>query len=127
MDAPQGKTIVIVEDETVLQKALSIELLSDGIAVFAASNGKAGLELVREKRPDLVLLDLIIPEMKGFDVLAEIKKDPATKDIPVIILSNLSSEDDKKKGVELGAADYYVKSSTDLSDLSSKVKNLLSK
>ena len=55
MDAPQGKTIVIVEDETVLQKALSIELLSDGITVFAASNGKAGLELVREKKPDLVL------------------------------------------------------------------------
>ena len=127
MDAPQGKTIVIVEDETVLQKALSIELLSDGIAVFAASNGKAGLELVREKKPNLVLLDLIIPEMKGFDVLAEIKKDPTTKDIPVIILSNLSSEEDKKRGMELGAADYYVKSSTDLSDLSTKVKNLLSK
>ena len=121
------KKIVVVEDESVLQKALSIELLADGIAVLAASNGKTGLELVQKELPDLVLLDLILPEMQGFDVLAAIKKDPKTKHIPVIILSNLSSDEDKKKGLSLGATDYYVKSSTDLSDLSAKVRTLLPK
>lgn len=122
-----GKKIVIVEDEQVLQKALSIEFLADGVIVLAASNGKAGLELVQKESPDLVLLDLILPEMKGFDVLAALKKDAKTKKIPVIILSNLGQDEDKEKGLALGALAYYVKSSTDLSALSEEVRKILAK
>jgi DNA-binding response OmpR family regulator len=120
------KKIVIIEDEPVLQKALSIQLLSDGVSVHAASDGVSGLDLVREKHPNLVLLDLVLPKMRGFEVLKEIKKDSKTKNIPVIVLSNLSSDEDKEKAIKLGAYDYFVKSSTDLSVLGDKIHSLIS-
>ena len=120
----QIKKIVVVEDEGILSKALSIELLSAGYQVLTANNGEAGLALVQKELPDLVLLDLMLPKMNGFDVLAALKKDEATKAIRVIILSNLGQDEDRKKGLALGALDYYVKSSTDLSAITEKIKNL---
>ncbi len=119
--------IVVVEDEQVLQKALSVELLSTGFTVLTADNGEAGLQLIQQEKPDLVLLDLVMPKMSGFDVLKALKADPATADIPVIILSNLSQDEDRQKGLTLGAADFYVKSSTDLEVLTRKVTALLQK
>ena len=119
------KNIVVIEDEPILLKGMSIELLSAGFNVLSASNGKAGLELVKKEKPDLVLLDLLMPQMGGFEVLAELKKDASAKHIPVIILSNLNQAEDKEKAKKLGAVDYYVKSSTDLSDLTKKVAGLL--
>ena len=120
------KKIVLIEDEQILLKAMSVELLSAGLQVVSASNGEAGLALVKKELPDLVLLDLVMPKMSGFDVLKELKTDGHTKSIPVIILSNLGQDDDIKKGMALGAADYYVKASTDLSDISKKINTLLS-
>ena len=119
------KKLIIVEDEAILQKAMSIELLGPEVQVLAASDGEAGLSLIQKEHPDLVLLDLMLPKLGGFEVLKKLKEDAATKDIKVVILSNLGQDEDKKKGLELGAVDYYVKSSTDLSDLSEKVKGLL--
>ncbi len=121
------KKIIIIEDESVLQKAMSIELLGAGYAVLTAGNGEAGLELVRKEKPDLLLLDLILPKMGGFEVLSALKADEATKNIPVVILSNLGQDEDKKKGLELGAVDYYIKASTDLSDITKKVEGLIGK
>ena len=119
------KKIIILEDEQVLQKALSIELLGAGFEVMSALDGEAGLALIQKEMPDLVLLDLAMPKMNGFEVLKKLKESDATKNIAVIILSNLGSDEDKKKGMELGAKDYYVKSSTDLSLLTEKINKIL--
>jgi len=119
------KKIIVLEDEQVLQKALSIELLGAGFEVLSALDGEAGLALVKKELPDLVLLDLTMPKMNGFDVLKNLKEDATTKSIPVIILSNLGQDEDKEKGLALGATDYYVKSSTDLSLLTEKITKIL--
>ena len=119
--------IIIVEDEQILLKALSIQLLSANFIVLTASNGEAGLDLIKKEKPDAVLLDILMPKMNGFEVLEALKKDEATKNIPVIVLSNQASEEEQKKGLSLGAADYYVKSSTDLGDLTAKVQAVLNR
>ena len=119
------KKIIIVEDETILQKALSIELLGAGFQVMSAQDGEAGLALIQKEIPDLVLLDLTMPKLSGFDVLTALKKEKSTNSIPVVILSNLGQDEDKAKGLKLGAVDYYVKSSTDLSELTEKIKKLI--
>lgn len=119
------KKIVVIEDEQILLRALNIELLSNGFEVLSAKDGESGLKLVREEEPELVLLDLILPKMHGFEVLESLKSDETTKKIPVIILSNLGQKSDMKKGLEIGAEDYYVKASTDLSELSDKINRIL--
>ncbi len=119
------KKIILLEDEEILLKALSIQLLSAGFDVLTASNGEAGLALIKKEKPDLVLLDILMPKMDGFQVLAELKKDKELKHIPVIVLSNQGQDEEKEKGLKLGAIDYYVKSSTDLTDLTKKVQKVL--
>ncbi len=118
------KKIIVVEDDPLLLKALNIELLSNDFEVLSAKDGEAGLQLIRKEKPDLVLLDLVLPKMHGFEVLKSLKNDKNTEEIPVIILSNLGQFSDVKKGLDLGAKDYYVKASTDLSELSEKIKKL---
>lgn len=119
--------IVFVEDETTLQKMLAVALKEAGYSVIAASDGEAGLAAVRSEKPDLVLLDLILPKMDGFTVLGEIKKDEATAHIPVIVLTNLESAEDVGKVVALGATTYLVKANYDLPDIVAKVKEVLGK
>jgi DNA-binding response OmpR family regulator len=121
----KNKKIVVVEDESFLLKALNMQLLNNGFDVCSAEDGATGLELVRETMPDLVLLDIILPKMNGFDVLKELKKDKKTKKIPIIILSNLGQDEEKKKGLKLGAADYYVKASTSLDTITGKINKIL--
>lgn len=115
------KTIVVVEDEQVLLKALNIELLNAGFEVIVAADGKAGLNMVKANKPDLVLLDLLLPKIDGYAVLVELKKNAKTKNIPVIILSNFGETENIEKAMELGAVDYFVKSSTDLGDVVKKI------
>lgn len=119
------KKIIVLEDEQVLQKALSIELLGAGFEVLSALDGESGLALIQKEKPDLVLLDITMPKMSGFEVLKRLKEGDSTKSIPVIILSNLGQDEDKEKGLALGAKDYYVKSSTDLSSLTEKIEKIV--
>ncbi|MCK5061809.1 response regulator [Candidatus Parcubacteria bacterium] len=119
------RKIVILEDDRILLKALNIELLSHGFEILSATDGESGLKLISKEKPDLVLLDLIMPKMHGFEILTELKKNKDTKNIPVIILSNLGQDEEVKKGMELGALDYYKKASTDLRELSDKIKKSL--
>lgn len=125
MDAKQK--IVLIEDDEVLAEVLYSELAEAGFEVSPAFDGKEGLKQVREKKPDLVLLDLILPEMHGFEVLEELKKSPDTEKIPVIILSLLGEDEDIKKGLKLGADDYIVKSSHAIAEIVEKVKNFFAK
>lgn len=117
-----AKTILLVEDEPTLQKTLSLALQHEGYEVKNALDGEAGLKLARETNPDLILLDLILPKMDGFEVLDELKKDDATKDIPVLVLTNLESTQDIEKALALGATNYLVKANYDLKDVIEKVK-----
>lgn len=119
--------IVFVEDETALQKMLSAALKEAGYDVITAADGEAGLAAVRSEKPDLVLLDLILPRMDGFTVLSEIKKDETTAHIPVIVLTNLESAEDVGKVIALGATTYLVKANYDLPDIVLKIKEVLGK
>ena len=121
------KTILFIEDEAALQKAVGEILKQEGFNVLSALNGIDGLKLAQEKHPDLILLDLILPKKDGFEVLRELKAAEETKDIPVIILTNLETAQDIGKALELGATTYLVKANYNLEDVIKKVRETLVK
>jgi len=114
--------IVLIEDDEILAKVIYEELLEAGFDVSQAFDGEKGLKLARSEKPDLVLLDLILPKKYGFDVLEELKQSPITSNIPVIVLTMLGRDDDIKKGLKLGANDYIVKSQHVISEIVEKVE-----
>lgn len=119
--------ILLVEDDKFLATALSDKLAREGFVVIKAANGQEAAAKIRLERPDLVLLDLIMPQKNGFEVLAEMKLEPLTKHIPVIVLSNLGQEADIKKAKDLGASDYLVKSDVEMKTVVEKIKGELAK
>jgi len=120
------KKILIVEDEQALQKTLGEILTQEGYEVIAASDGEMGLTLAQDSNPDLILLDLILPKVSGFEVLKQLKGNNLTKDIPVIVLTNLEGVEEVDKAVSLGATTYLVKSQYSLEELVSKIKEIAS-
>jgi len=119
------KTILFVEDEFTLQKTLGEVLTKEGYQVISALDGEIGLRMAKEKKPDLILLDLILPKMNGFEVLKKIKEDEAIKDIPIIVLTNLEGMEDIQKALELGAATYLVKANYSLEEVLEKIKKTI--
>ena len=117
--------ILIVEDDTFFQKFYSSQLAEKGYEVDVASNGVEGLEKMHSFSPNLVLLDIIMPEKDGFTVLAEKGVDPGIKNIPVIIFSTLGQEKDVQKATTLGAKGYINKSFFDLDILVKKIEECL--
>ena len=99
--------ILIVEDEESLLKLESILLTSKGYDVRGVSNGREALEAIAEEKPDLVLLDIMLPEIDGFEVCQRIKDDPETRDIPVVMLTAKKSREDMARGEKVGA-DWYI-------------------
>ena len=119
--------IVLIEDDEILSKVLFSELDDAGFEILQAFDGETGLELVKTKKPDLVLLDLILPKKLGLVVLKELKDSPQTQSIPIVILSILGEDEDIKKALSLGANDYLVKSNHATAEIIEKIKNLLAK
>lgn len=119
------KTILFIEDEPTLQKTVGKYLEEEGYDVKNALDGEIGLQMAKKFNPALILLDLILPKMDGFEVLQELKKDPETKNIPVIILTNLESSGDVEKALSLGATNYLVKANYELSEVVKKIKSIL--
>lgn len=119
------KTILFIEDEQALQRTMGMALQSGGYEVLQALNGEDGVRIAKEKHPDLILLDLILPRIDGFGVLKQVKEDSDIEDIPVIVLTNLESADDVDKALELGATTYLVKANYNLEDVLGKVKAVL--
>jgi DNA-binding response OmpR family regulator len=119
------KTILFIEDEPNLQKTVGQILEQEGYEIKSALDGEIGLQLTRKEKPDLILLDLILPKLDGFKVLEELKKDETTKNIPVIVLTNLESEVDVERAMELGATTYLVKANYELEELVVKIKDIL--
>jgi DNA-binding response OmpR family regulator len=119
------KKIIFIEDEPHLQEELAASLAEQGYEVHNAYDGEAGLEMVRKEKPDLVVLDLILPKKDGFTVLEEIKADPDTKDVPVLVLSNLETTENVERAIRLGAASYLVKPNYEISYITKKIKEVL--
>ena len=119
------KTILFIEDESALQKTFGEILKQEGHEVVSALDGEIGLRLAKEKKPDLILLDLILPKINGFDVLKTLKEDKETKGIPVSVLTNLEGIGDVDKALELGATTYLVKAQYTLEEVVEKIKKAL--
>lgn len=119
------KKILLVEDDRFLRELMNKKLLSMGYDVVVAADGESGLTMIKESRPDVVLLDLILPGINGFEVLERAKKDPETANIPVVILSNLGQSEDIEKGLKLGAKDFLVKAHFTPQEIVNKLKAIL--
>jgi DNA-binding response OmpR family regulator len=119
------KTILIVEDEQPLIKALNKKMLDSGFDTLQAEDGLTGLKLALEKKPDLILLDIIMPKLDGMSLLQKLRKDSRGKKIPVIILSNLSDADKAQEAEKRGVHDFLIKSDWRLEDVVAKVKERL--
>ena len=119
--------ILVIEDESALQKTLGAVLTKNGYKVIKALDGDIGLQLAQKESPDLIILDIILPKVNGFEVLRELKSKDATKAVPVIILTNLESMEDIEKALDGGASTYLVKSNYTLGEILQKVKQELDK
>ncbi|MEJ0021957.1 MAG: response regulator [Candidatus Doudnabacteria bacterium] len=117
--------ILIVEDEEILLTALSEELTQEGFAVAGAKDGVEGVEKAVSEKPDLILLDLVMPRLDGIGALKKMKENPVIKEIPVVILTNLSDYDKVSDALSLGAMDYLVKANYRLDELVNKIKTVL--
>ena len=121
----EAPKILIIEDDQRINKVYMAKLSVEGITVMTALDGEEGLRKIYSEKPDLILLDLMLPRKSGFDILKEIKADPKVKDIPVIILSNLAQEKEIEQGLALGAVDYLVKTDYSIQQVMEKIKKAL--
>lgn len=119
------KKILIVEDDSVMQNALQEYLSDEGFEIACAVDGEMGERMAKSEKPDLILLDIIIPKKDGYEVLAEIKKNEETKGIPVVLLTNLGSVEDIEKALNMGATNYLVKADYKLEEVAAKIKEIL--
>jgi DNA-binding response OmpR family regulator len=120
-----AQKILIVEDDRFLRELIARKLRNEGYEVIEAVDGEEGLKRAKEEKPDLILLDLILPGIDGFEVLAKIKEDPNLISNPVIILSNLGQREEVEKGLKLGAIDYLIKAHFTPGEIIEKIKNVL--
>jgi DNA-binding response OmpR family regulator len=119
------KHVLLVEDDPFLSSLLKNRLLKEDIEVKHAKDGQAALDMLKEYKPDLILLDLILPKKSGFEVMEGIRQDPQLSSAPVIIISNLGQPEDIQKGQELGAIEYFIKAKTSIDDLVGNIKGFL--
>jgi len=119
--------ILLVEDDPFLSEMYTTKLTADGFEVELASDGKEALKKISATKPDLVLLDIVLPKMDGFEVLETMKKDPAMSQIIVIALTNLGQKEEVEKGLALGADDYIIKAHYTPSEVVNKVRQILTK
>ncbi len=120
-----AKTILIIEDDKFLRELIVRKLFKENYEVSEAVDGEEGIKKIKEEKPDLVLLDLILPGIDGFEVLSKMKEDPALSSIPVVILSNLGQKEDVEKGLKLGAVDYLIKAHFTPGEIIDKIKAAL--
>lgn len=119
--------ILLIEDEELIIRLLSKKLAAIGYDVSLAMDGREGLEKIKQIVPDLILLDIVMPRMGGFEVMAEMKKDEKIANIPVIIISNSGQPLELEKAKELGAADWLVKTEFDPKEVAEKIQKYINK
>lgn len=119
--------ILLVEDDQDLQEMYETKFAMEGFEVVKAENGVEALNKISTAKPSIILLDIVMPEIDGFQVLKDLKANPETKEVPVILLTNLGQDGDIKKGMELGAVDYMIKANFTPNEVVAKVKKHLNK
>jgi DNA-binding response OmpR family regulator len=120
-----AKTILIIEDDKFLRELIARKLNEEDFEVSEAVDGEEGIKKIKEEKPDLILLDLILPGIDGFEVLARMREDSTLSSIPVIILSNLGQKEDVEKGLKMGAVDYLIKAHFTPGEIIDKIKAAL--
>ena len=118
--------VLIVEDDSFLANIYKTKFEMEGFKISVSENGEVALANVKKKKPAIILLDILLPKLDGFAVLSKLKEDKDTKDIPVILLTNLGQKDDVQKGLDMGAVDYLIKAHFKPSEVVEKVKKVLS-
>lgn len=116
-----AKTILIVEDDMLIIEMVSLKLSDNGYVPQFVMSGDETVEAALKHSPELIILDIMLPQQNGEEVLIELKEHPALKDIPVIIFTNKSLDENRERMLELGACEYLVKATTDLTALLSRI------
>jgi len=124
---PEKPKILIIDDEDAVLKMYKMKLEMEGLTVLTALDGQSGIEVTKKEKPDLILLDIIMPVLNGLDVLKILKEDSETKEIPVFLLTNLPAEAGSTKGTALGAAGYLVKADYEPATLANMIKGVIKK
>ena len=122
-----AKKILLIEDDIFLRKVIARKLLKEGYELTEAIDGENGMAKIKEHKPNLVLLDLVLPGMDGFEILGKMKEDLTLSQIPVIILSNLGEKKDIEKALKMGAKDYLIKAHFTPGEIIERVENTLNK
>lgn len=116
--------ILLIEDDKFLSSVLKSRMEREGFTVLQAFDGNEGFEIMKDEQPDLVVLDLIMPNMSGFDLLEKVSTDPQMGDTPIVVASNLGQESDIEKAKRLGVRDYFVKVQMSIDELAETLKDL---
>jgi DNA-binding response OmpR family regulator len=119
------KILLLVEDEAMLSNLLRQRLEKENFRVIAAHDGAEAVKILKQEKPDLILMDIILPKMSGFEVMEAMKGDPTLQSAPVVVVSNLGQDSDVERGQSLGAIGYFVKAQMSIEDLVSKIKEFL--
>lgn len=123
--AAEKKYILVAEDDKFYGNIYKTKLTKEGYDVLVAANGVEAMKAMHEKKPDILILDLIMPLKDGFEVLKEVRSDPKLKDLKVLALSNLGQEEDKKRVTELGVLEYLIKTNLSIQEVTAKIKKHL--
>ena len=126
-DQSQKKYILVAEDDRFYAKIYQTKLVKEGYDVSVVPDGEQALQAARQRKPDLILLDLIMPVKDGFETLEELKADKNLADVTVVILSSLGQDEDAKRALSLGAKDYFVKTNVTIYDMIRKIGELTGK
>jgi len=118
--------VLLVEDDSMIVQMYKTRMDSEGWEVFFTDRGSEAMKIAKEEKPDIILLDIILPEVDGFTILKDLKADPATKKILVLMLTNLGQESDQNKGKEMGVDGYFIKSQHTPGDVITKIESLIS-
>lgn len=121
------KKILIIEDDPFLSEMYAAKFNQNDFQTEVAVDGKSGLAKIKADRPDLVLLDIVLPKMDGFEILKAIRGDPKFKDIPIVLLTNLGQKSEVEKGLSLGADEYIIKAHFTPTAVVAKIKEILNK
>lgn len=124
-EKPSRPYVVIIEDDNFLRSLILQKFDLEGFEIAGAPNGREGIERITERRPDILLLDLLLPDINGFEVLEYIKENDSLHGIPILIVSNLGSAEDMGKAQKLGAEHFLIKANTSTMEIVEKVREIL--
>jgi len=121
----KDKKVMIIEDDKFFISLIAKKLTDSGFLALFANDGKMAFEVLAQQTPDIILLDIMLPDIDGFEILTRLKKDEHLKDIPVVFLSNLGSKEDINHGKELGATDFLIKATVTMEEVVKEVEKIL--